>query len=146
MDASDDEIMHATIPMVLCNSRRGKDAIADGLAHAIRKTRPAAVAISVTMYQTRVPCDDMTSEDWQAWRESQIPPSRPRPRDDPERVECLWLAAFDSTTTLGFTSDITRDGRQPPVYAPWQSSLPGLAGLMVEPIEQAMREPVRGLR
>lgn len=131
-------LVRQTIPRSWFDSRGRKDRLTSLIATAVLRGRPSYVAFVHTIVYNEVDADTLTPEQREAIMENRIPEGIVAPLQNPEAKERLQVVIFSPETTVAYGSEITRDHRNPPAFGPWED-FGAPSGLMVEPIERAMR-------
>lgn len=104
------------------------------------------VGLIYGMFRVAVNLDDLTEEERAYAERSEIPPGHKAPREHPDREEVLSIVAIDREIVKPFHALIERHKKRPPRLGPWEDFITGPqpgwdmpAGLMVDPIREAMR-------
>jgi hypothetical protein len=134
-----DTIERIPIPLAFFNSRQGKDLLAAGIAARVRDDRPRMLALTHTVYMLKANVQDLTEEQLRDVAANRVPRGTLAPMDHPDRIEQQHVIAFDDERTLVWTCEITRQTARPPVYGEWEPMDHPAGGLLIEPIQEAMR-------
>jgi hypothetical protein len=127
------------IPPEFYANRATKDMLAAAIAARARQERPSMLAISHTAYYVVSDTTELTEEQLRDLAANRVPRGMVAPMEHPDRIETLQVVAFDSRRTLAWASEIKRDGRTAPVFGEWEAFDQMGGGLMLEPIQEAMR-------
>lgn len=130
------------IPRSAFSSRQSKDVLVASIAEVSRLMRPVYIGFETTVWIATYDTSGLSKEDREAISRNEMPESFTRPSKAPGRVEAVQLLAFAADDSQASNAFITRDGRNPPVFADW-TPMEFTGGLIVEPLQKSMQRASR---
>lgn len=133
-----DAVRERLIPVEFFGSRAGKDMLAATLVEGIMINKPLFFAFLHSAYYAAREVSSLSEEQLRQLANNLLPEGMLMPSEAPDRTEILQLVALSSTGTATWQREITRGALSPPGWSDW-TELKWVSGLMVEPLQQAMR-------
>jgi hypothetical protein len=127
-----ESIRRFKIPRSWFETRETKDVMAYAIEQATTMVRPQMIAFETTAYMLSVPPEDID-------RVNRERGNRPI-SEMPGRMEIVQVIAISHSDQCVASSEIARDGRNPPTFAPFEVRRPDrMEGALWEPLQRGMQ-------